>query len=132
VRIVTQEIRRRAGETIRAAGLHETGLAVVEGFATPGARTFDNTLGDVIPGAAALVNRHRRIVLVTDRNVYVFQGARHDRPGQRLATYPLGSDAFSYDGQRLRFRDGEIVFVTRFQAESLSAAAHGAAGANRG
>jgi hypothetical protein len=118
------EMQRRAEATVKAAGLSgEHGLAVHEGFATARAGSVDGALGDVIPGVSALLGGSRRIVLVTDGNVYVFQGRRFDRPGTRLGSYPVGPAVISFDGAKLSFPDGQIVFVTAYQAAELTRAA---------
>jgi hypothetical protein len=115
---------RKAAQTAKSAGISgERGVAVVEGMASARAGAFDDTLGDLIPGVSLLVNRARRIVLVTDQNVYLFHGPRYDRPGARLGSYPLKHEVMSFDGKKLSFPDDQVVHMTRFQAEILANAA---------
>jgi hypothetical protein len=89
--------------------------------------SLDQTLGRSFPKEqprlASRVNLACRIVLVTDQNVYLFQGPRYDRPGARLAAYPLGREVMSFDGKKLRFPDDQVVHMARFQAEVLANAA---------
>jgi hypothetical protein len=117
-------MREKADSTVDRAGIvGERGIAVHEGFGSSRANTFDETVGDVIPGASLLVSRARRIVLVTDKNVRVFQGRRFDRPGARLATYEIDPRVMSFNGERLVFSDGQVVYLTTSQARDLAHAA---------
>jgi hypothetical protein len=119
-----EEIQRRAEATLKATNIAgERGLVVHEGFTTARAKSLDDFVGDVIPGASLLLNRARRIVLVTDRNVYVFQGPRFDRPTVRLGAFPTGSEAMSFDRTRLTFPDGQSIYVTEHQTSELAQAA---------
>jgi hypothetical protein len=118
-----RESSRSAGAMVQRVGIRgETGIALGEGFASSRASTFDDTLGDVIPGASALVSGARRIVLVTDRNVYLFKGS-HDRPGEQLAVYQISPAVMSFNGTHLTFPDGQTVFLSAYQGEALAAAA---------
>src|SRR5437588_5409773 len=62
----------------------------------------------------------RRIVLVTDQNVYLFQGPRFDRPKTQLGKISVGPDVLPYDGAKLTFPDGQIVYLTQYQADVLA------------
>jgi hypothetical protein len=120
------DLQRKASETVQRAGIDgERGVAVHEGFATRGALSFDDTVGMTIPGASLLVGGSRRIILVTDRNVHLFQGRRFDKPRSRLGCYPLTSTVMSFDGERVALPDGQVVYLTAFQARSLAIAAPG-------
>ena len=120
----TSAMSRKAAETIKRAGIADKrGVVVVEGFASSGAETFDDTIGDLIPGASLLVSGARRVVLVTDRNVYLFKGRRFDQPGARLGCYPIEPGVLSFDGREVSFPDGQVVRLTNFQAEVLAQAA---------
>jgi hypothetical protein len=114
----------KAEATLRAAGIEdEQAVMVQEGFSSRGARTFDDTVGMTIPGASLLIGGSQRVVLLTDRAVHLFQGRRHDRLGRRLATYPLTATVMSFDGEVVTFPDGQVVYITSFQAQSLARAA---------
>ena len=118
------ETQQKADTTVKRAGIvGERGIAVHEGFGSSRASTFDEAVGDVIPGASLFVTRARRIVLVTDKNVVVFQGRRFDRPGARLGIYPIDPRVMSFDGEKLSFADGQVVYLTAFQASELAHAA---------
>jgi hypothetical protein len=119
-----EEMQRRADGTLKAANIAgERGLVVHEGFATARAKMLEDTVGDVIPGASLLLNRARRIVLVSDQNVYIFQGPRFDRPAVRLGAFPVRPEVMSFDRTRLTFPDGQVVYVTEYQANELAQAA---------
>lgn len=114
----------KAEATSRAAGIEDEQAAMVqEGFSSRGARSFDDTVGMTIPGASLLIGGSQRVVLLTDRAVHLFQGRRHDRPGRRLASYPLTPTVMSFDGEMVTFPDGQVVYMTSFQAQSLARAA---------
>jgi hypothetical protein len=114
----------RAAKTVKRAGLEgERGVVVVEGMASSGAGAFDDTVGDIVPGSSMLVNRSRRVVLVTDRHVYVFRGRRYDRPGKRLGVFPVGPQAMSFDGSKVRLPDESAIYVSVYQAQKLAHAA---------
>ena len=116
----------KADETLKRADIHgEHGLAVEEGLATSRAQSFDDTAGDIVPGAGMLVNRARRIVVVTDQHVHLLQGRRYDRPRERVGTYDVGPHVMTFDGEKLTFPDGQVVYLSRFQAETLVHAAGG-------
>jgi hypothetical protein len=118
------ELRQKANETVGQAGIAgERGLAVQVGFKSSSAGTFDDVLGDVIPGASMLVNGARRVVLVTDRNVHLFRGPRYDRPRERLGTWGTGPTAMSFDGKKVTFPDGQTVYLSQLQAQTLMDAA---------
>ena len=109
-----------AQRTVEAAGLsNERGLSVQVGMATRKAQNLDDTLGDVIPGVSALLGSARRIVLVTDRAIHLYRGRRADRPETRLGSYPLGGAEVVFDGAKLAFPDGQVVFITSYQAGQI-------------
>jgi hypothetical protein len=106
--------------TVAAAGLTgETGRSVHVGMATQRAQSLDDTLGDVIPGFSSFLGGARRIVLVTDRGVHLFRGRRFDRPEGLLGSYKLGEDKLVFDGAKLSFPDGKVVFMTAYQAGEI-------------
>lgn len=108
----------RFNETVVRAGITgEQPVTAIEGFASFAASEFDDTAGNMIPGAAALVNRSRRIVLVTDRHVHLLRGKNVDRPKERLGTYYLGDGSMWFDGDRLIFHDGQVVYTSEYQAK---------------
>jgi hypothetical protein len=100
----------------RAELAGERGLCVQIGMATKKAQGLDDTLGDVIPGVSALLGSARRIVLVTDTAVHLYRGRRADRPEAPLGVYPLGDTEILFDGAKLVFPDGQVVFMTSYQA----------------
>lgn len=51
-----------------------------------------------------------RIVLVTDKNTYVFRAKMFHRPGEVLGTYPHGPEAFKRERGKLDFPDGVHVY----------------------
>jgi hypothetical protein len=119
------ELQRMARAAVQSAGITgESGIAVHEGFASSRANNLDDALGDVIPGVSLLLNGARRIVLVTDQNVYLFKGRRFDRLGPRLGAYRVDAGVMSFDGKKLTFPDGQIVHLTPLQASQLAAAAN--------
>lgn len=118
------ELQHNAAATVRAAGIEgEQGVAVQEGFGSRAARAFDDTVGMVIPGASVFVRGAQRIVLVTDSNVYLLRGHRFDKPQARLAAYPISPEVMSFDGAKVTFPDGSIVYMTAYQARTLASAA---------
>jgi hypothetical protein len=119
------ELQRMARDAVQSAGITgESGIAVHEGFASSRANTLEDAFGDVIPGASLLLNGARRVVLVTDQNVYLFKGRRFDRLGPRLGVYRVDPSVMSFDGKKLTFPDGQIVYLTPLQANQLAAAAN--------
>jgi hypothetical protein len=59
---------------LKRAGISgERGLVVHEGVSSA-AGQFGEFAGDVIPGAELLLGKSRRIVVVTDHNVHLFEG----------------------------------------------------------
>lgn len=119
-----EEMQSKAAETLKAAGIDgERGIAVQEGFGSRGARNFDDTVGITIPGASLLIRSAQRVVLVTDKSIYIFQGRRFDRLGVLLGSYPIAPAVMSFDGERATFPDGQTVYMTAFQARTLASAA---------
>jgi hypothetical protein len=119
-----EDSKQKATATLRVAGIEdEQAVMVQEGFSSQGARTFDDTVGITIPGASLLIGGSQRVVLLTDHAVHLFQGRRHDRPGRRLASCPLTPTVMSFDGEKVSFPDGQLVYMTSFQAQSLARAA---------
>jgi hypothetical protein len=109
-----------AQHTVEAAGLtNERGLSVQVGMATRKAQTLDDALGDMIPGVSALLGGARRIVLVTDRAIHLYRGRRADRPEVPLGSYPLDAAEIVFDGAKLAFPDGQVVFMTSYQAGQI-------------
>jgi hypothetical protein len=105
----------------------ESGIDVSEAMNSGVSKGFDDLFCDTVPGASLLVRRHRRVVLVSDRFVYLLAGTIK-RPGSALGIYELGPDVMKIDGEVLTFPDGQSVRVTRFQAQSLLQAAGGSFG----
>jgi hypothetical protein len=113
----------KAAEAAKHAGIvDERARAAEEGFASSRARDFEDLLGDTIPGASMLVGGSRRVVLVTDQNVYLFKG-RRDQIGARLGVYPIAPGVMSFDGRKLAFSDGQCVYLSSYQAQVLESAA---------
>ncbi len=113
-------LSNNAERTVSAAGLvGETGRTVHVGMATRRAQSLDDALGDVIPGFSSFLGGTRRIVLVTDRSIHLFRGRRFDRPEGLLGSYPLGGEEIAFDGAKLSFPDGQVVFMTAHQAGEL-------------
>jgi hypothetical protein len=120
------EMGARAAVALRQAGVTgEVGLAVAEGFATSRAQGVEDLLGDVIPGASALVKGSKRVVVVTAKSIYLLRGTRYDKVAERIKAYPLGGAeaVMTYDGKAIRFPDGQAVFLARQAAKLLTDAA---------
>lgn len=116
--------REKAKECAKRAGVAgEEPLALVDGPATSGAGWTDDTLGDLVPGLSSLLSEKWRLVLVTDAQVHLFKGKKPTKPGARLASYPLGPGVMDFDGRRLTFPDGQVVFLTAHKYGVLAAAA---------
>jgi hypothetical protein len=125
--------QRMAQRMVRRANLNEQGVAVCFAFnnllATLLIGTVEDvaryvpTVGDLIELAISILTFYfHRIVLVTDRNVYVYRDWPFHFPGKQLAAYPrhpglvkLGSpnqgsfSRFIRRGQ-LTFEDGHVVY----------------------
>jgi hypothetical protein len=120
----TNEMEQKAAETVRRSGITgERGLAVTVGFASSGTATLEDVLGDVIPGVSVLIGGASRVVLVTERNVYLFKGRRFDRPGALLGSYQIEPGVMSFDGKKVSFPDGQVVYLSDFQGRTLAHAA---------
>jgi len=118
--MTTADMGRMATETLRRAGIaDERGVTVQECFASSGAQNFDDFLGDMIPGASMLVNAARRVVVVTERNVYLFRGRSFDRPSERLAKYQIDTNVITRNGNKLVFPDGQAVYLSAYQAKTV-------------
>lgn len=118
----TGELQQNAAETVKRAGITgERGLAVQEGMASSGANKFEDTAGDLIPGASMLASRARRTVLVTDHRIRLFKGRPH-KPGTLLGTYEREPGVLWFDGDKLTFPDEQVVYMTSYQARVLASA----------
>jgi hypothetical protein len=119
------EMRKRATEVASKAGVRdEEAIATHEGAAGKMGAAGD-LIGLTLPGAESLRGKSRRIVLVTDQTVRLFEGARFGKIGAQLGAYPVAQDVLAYDDRQLIFPDGQSVVLTAYQARQLIAATGG-------
>lgn len=118
-------MKSRALDVARKAGINgEQAIAVHEGTAAETGVVAE--WADLsVPGADLLRGKSRRIVLVTDRMVRIFEGRRFGKLGEQLGAYPVSDDLLAYDDTRLIFPDGQSVALTAHQAQELVAATGG-------
>jgi hypothetical protein len=103
-----------AGRMVKRAGItDEEGVTVSFGFSSLGAAMLVSIL-DELPFIGLLMTfvtfGVHRIVLVTDRQTYVFRGRPWHRPGDVLGKYPNGSGAVARVRGKLTFPDGVVVW----------------------
>lgn len=113
----------RAHDTTAKAGIaDEDGVTVQEVFTSRRARAYDEIAGDLIPGATLLVRASCRILLATTQNIYLFRGARYDRPGPQLGVYSISRGGFSFGEDIVTLPGGEVLFMGRAQASAVASA----------
>jgi hypothetical protein len=123
--MTSAEMRRRAEAVAKTVGVRdEEALATHEGTA---ARTglASEMVADTIPGVDLLRGNSRRIVLVTNQKVRLFEGKRFGKIGQQIGEYAVSDGMLAYDDQSLVFPDGQSVVVTSHQAKELIVATGG-------
>lgn len=109
-----KQLKRMAERMVTRAGLEgETGITVSFGFSSLPAAIVISML-EQIPYLGLLLTfltfGLHRIVLVTDQHVYVFRARPWHRPGEVLATYPLGAETVTRVRGKLTFSDGLVVW----------------------
>jgi hypothetical protein len=113
----------RAQSTANHAGIaDEDGVTVHEVFTSRRSRNYVDVVGDFIPGAPLLARASCRILLATTEGVYLFRGTSHDRPGARLAVYPIERGGFSFGEDSITLPGGEVLYMDRRQAAALASA----------
>jgi len=119
------QMKSRALDVARKAGIDgEQAIATHEGTAAETGVVAE--WADLsVPGADLLRGKSRRIVLVTDQMVRVFDGRRFGKLGEQLGAYPVSDDVLAYDDQRLIFPDGQSVVLNELQAREIVAATGG-------
>lgn len=105
--------RRMAQRMAKRAGLQEEGVAVSFGFTSLMAAILVGFLAELpyvgLLATLATFGVHR-IVLVTDRQVYIFRDKPFHRPGEVLGSYPVASDSLTRKNGKLTFADGQEVW----------------------
>lgn len=118
-------MRRRALDVARKAGVDgERAIATHEGTAGK-TSAFGHWADLSVPGADLLRGKSRRIVLVTDRTVRLFEVGRFGKIGGQLGAYPVSDNLLAYDDEKLIFPDGQSVVLSEHQARELVAATGG-------
>jgi hypothetical protein len=124
--------RRMSARYARRAKLTgEQGVTISFGFSSLAIAVVAGILEEVpyvgILAALAFFYFHRT-VLVTDQHVYVFRDLPFHRPGERLATYPLGSGTVTRQRGKLTFSDGLVVWHSPLFAWRIRQVARAAEG----
>jgi len=118
-------MKSRALDVARKAGINgEQAIATHEGTAAE-TGVFAEWADLSVPGADLLRGKSRRIVLVTDQTVRVFDGRRFGKVGEQLGAYRVSDDLLAYDDQRLIFPDDQSVVLNEHQAREIVAATGG-------
>jgi hypothetical protein len=109
-----KQLKRMAERMVKRAGLEgEEGVTVSFGFRSLAAALWISLL-ESIPYLGGLLTYVtfglHRIVLVTDQHVYVFRARPWHRPGEVVATYPLGAETVTRVRGKLTFSDGLVVW----------------------
>lgn len=120
----SEETQREAATILAKAGIRgERGLATQE--SSPADLTAGEVIADFIPGVDLLRGKSRRIVVVSDQRVYLFEGRKFGRVGAPLASFETAQDVFGFDDRSLVFPDDTRVTMSRHQASELIAATGG-------
>jgi hypothetical protein len=116
---------KQANVRAKHAGItDERALAMEQGYTSKRADTFDTLTFDVVPGASLLIRKALRTVIVTDKNVHLFQGNRLSKEGARLGTYPVEEGVIRYQRGRLILPEGHVIRMNLGQANLLLEAVH--------
>lgn len=103
-----------AARMVKRAGLaDEQGVTMSFGFSSLAAAMIVGVL-DELPLIGLFMTfltfSVHRIVLVTDKQTYLFRGRPFHRPGEVLGTYPLGTGAVTRVRGKLTFPDGQVAW----------------------
>jgi len=126
-----RQLKRMAERMVKRADIKdEQGVTVSFGFKSLISLILLGVFEDLPYGlglVATIVFFHwHRIVLVTDKNTYVFKGKMFHRPGKQLGVYPNGPEAFKRKRGKLTFPDGQHVYhspLIKFRVKRVAEAA---------
>lgn len=109
-----KQLKRMAERMVKRANIEgEEGVTVSFGFVSLAAAIAISLLEQIpFVGLAltfATFGLHR-LVLVTDQHAYIFRARPWHRPGEVLATYPLGPNTVTRVRGKLTFSDGQEVW----------------------
>ena len=124
---VLVDFQTTAAEALmKAAGISdERPLAAERGWAPKAATTVSRLL-DATIGHGDLDFREQsepRLVLVTDRRAYIFEGRNMVRPGALLGRYDVGDPGFAFACAQVTLPDGGLIVLANEAATGRVAAA---------